>query len=322
MLDLKMSLAVFLLSLATGGAGIAGCGTGGQHQPSAQTNRGTNQSNATPKPSPKEGGETSGDIKVLREGSYNLVAEPFVAVARDAETYQELRRLDDNLPILKEDEFKRIAVVAAFLGERRTGGYGIEMTRAPEGDVRIREKTPPRDAMLTQALTRPYKIVSVPIQDEARLKVEVGEAWRAAMRPYNVASGEFTMTGGFAGRKETMRLEGTLTVMRHERLATIFFNLQGTGGSKARELKETATGIVQASGALRLARFNAGSLVEPPANLLAAKGELTNNESNLTLSFDSLPSNINDGYQGTGRLSATATGPPPPKRPATREGAM
>ncbi|HEX8138412.1 MAG TPA: protease complex subunit PrcB family protein [Pyrinomonadaceae bacterium] len=313
MLDLKMSLAVALLSLATGGAGIAGCGTGGQ-QPSAQTNRGTNQSSATPSPSPKKDVETSGDIKVLAQGSYNLVGEPFVAVARDAETYQELRRLDDNLPILKEDEFKRIAVVAAFLGERRTGGYQVEMTRAPDGDVRVKETTPPKDAMLTQALTRPYKIVSVPLQDEGRLKVEVGEPWRSAARPYKLASGEFTMTGGFAGRRETMRLEGTMTVMRHERLATIFFNLQGTGGAKARELKETATGIVQAGGAVRLARFNAGSLVEPPANLLTAKGEFTNDAANLTLSFDSLPSNIADGYQGTGRLSATATGPPPPKR--------
>ena len=323
MLDLKMSLAVALLSLATGGAGIAGCGTGGQ-QNSAQTNRGANQNSATPKPSPVrsggESGESGGDIKVLTQGSYNLVGEPFVAVARDAQTYQELRRLDDNLPILKEEEFKRIAVVAAFLGERRTGGYQIEMTRAPDGDVRVKETTPPKDAMLTQALTRPYKIVSVPVQDEGRLKVEVGEPWRSAARPYKLESGEFTMTGGFAGRRETMRLEGTMTVMRHDNLATIFFNLQGTGGAKARELKETATGIVQAGGgALRLARFNAGTLVEPPANLLTAKGEFTNNAANLTLALDSLPSNIADGYQGTGRLSATATGPPPPKKAGMRD---
>jgi hypothetical protein len=320
MLDLRISLTVVLLSLAMGGASIAGCGAGPQPQ-SAQTNRGANQSNATPQPSPKERADASGEIKVLAQGAYNLVAEPFVAVARDAETYQELRRLDDNLPILNADEFKRVAVVAAFLGERRTGGYQIEITRAPDGDVRVKEATPPKDAMLTQALTRPYKIVSVPVENESRLKVEVGEAWRAATRPFKVASGEFTMSGGFAGRSETMRLEGTITVMRHDNLATLFFNLQSTGGAKARELKETATGIVQTGGGLRLARFNAGSLVSPPANLLTAKGEFTNNESDLTLSFESLPSNIADGYQGRGRLSAVATGPPP-KKTSSGESAM
>lgn len=321
MFNLRISLTVALLSLVAGGASITSCGTGAQQQ-SAQTNRGTNNRNAAPRGVPYDGGQPSGDIKILSQGAYNLVADPFVAVARDAETYQELRRLDDNLPILNADEFKRLAIVAVCLGERRTGGYGIEITRTPDGSVQIRETTPPKGAMLTQALTRPYKVVSVPVADEGRLRVEAGETWRAAARPYKVESGDFTMSGGFAGRSEEMRLGGTLMVMRHANLATFFFDLQGTGGSKARELKETATGIVGTDGALRLARFNAGSLVEPSANLLMAKGEFTNGESNLTLSFESLPSNVADGYQGVGRLSATATGPPPPKRSSSRESVM
>jgi hypothetical protein len=330
MFNIRTSLTVALLSLAINGASVAGCGTGAQQQParnnsgssnqSATENSGSSNQSATPQPS--ERGQASGDLKILTVGGYNLVSDAFVAVARDAETYQELRRLDDNLPILAADEFKRTAIVAAFLGERRTGGYGVEITRARDGDVRIRETTPPKDAMVTQALTRPYKIVSVPVENEGRLKIEVGEAWRAASRPYRVASGEFTMSGGFAGRSENMKLEGSMTVMRHDNLATFLFDLKGTGAAKARELKEAATGIVQAGGNVHLARFNAGSLVEPPANLLAAQGQFTNKENDLTLAFESLPSNIADGYQGRGRLTAVATGPPPPKRSSTREDVM
>jgi PrcB C-terminal len=321
MFNLRTSLMVALLSLAINGASAAGCGQGAQQQ-STQSNSGSSNMSAPAKPSDNGVGQASGEVKILTQGSYNLVGDPFVAVARDAETYQELRRLDDNLPIMNADEFKRIAVVAAFLGERRTGGYGVEITRASDGVVRINETTPPKGAMVTQALTRPYKIVSVPAENESRLKVVAGEAWRAAARPYKLSSGEFNMSGGFAGRSEDMKLDGTLTVMRHDNLATFFFDLKGTGGTKSRELAETATGIVKAGGEVSLARFNAGSLVEPPANLLKANGQLTNNENDLTLAFESLPSNISDGFQGRGRLSAVATGPAPQKRKTGRESVM
>jgi hypothetical protein len=264
----------------------------------------------------------SSDIKTLTQGAYTLVSESFIAVARDAETYQELRRLDDNLPILSADAFKQTAIVAAFLGQRRSGGFGVEITRTADGALRIAESTPPRGAMTTQALTAPYKIVSVPLESERSLRLEPGQTWLDSMRPYKVASGEFTMSGGFAGRIEEMKLEGGLSIMRHANLATIIFDLKGTGGAKARELKEVATGIMQADGLLRLARFNAGGLVEPPANLLAAKGELKNNEGDLTLSFESLPSGIADAFQGRGSLTAKATGPPPPKKASGRDSAM
>ncbi|HEX8773010.1 MAG TPA: protease complex subunit PrcB family protein [Pyrinomonadaceae bacterium] len=317
MFGIRTSVIIALLSLLLNGASAAGCGSGNAPQQSRQDNRAGNK-NATP--TPKEG--ESGDIKILTQGAYNSVSESFVAVARDAETYRELRRLDDNLPILSSEAFKRAAVVAAFLGQRRSGGFGVEIKRSTDGALRINETKPPPGSMSTQALTTPYKIVLVPIENERPLRLELDKSWREGTRPYKVAAGEFTMSGGFAGRSENMRLAGSLAVMRHANLATFIFDLKGTGGSKVRELKEAATGLVQAGGELRLARFNAGSLVEPPENLLEAKGQFSNNESDLTLSFESLPSNINDGYQGRGRLTATATGPPPPKRALNRESVM
>src|SRR5256885_9485503 len=68
-----------------------------------------------------------GDIKVLAEGFHSKITKPFVAVVRDAETYAALTRLDENLPKLDADFFKESVAVAAFLGERNTGGYSVEI---------------------------------------------------------------------------------------------------------------------------------------------------------------------------------------------------
>jgi hypothetical protein len=130
------------------------------------------------------------------------------------------------------------------------------------------------------------------------------------------------MSGGFAGRSEQMRLEGGFITIRQANLATFIFDVNGTGGKKPRELKEVATGIVRAGGEVSLARFNAGSLVEPPANLLKAQGRFNAQENELTLEFESLPSNIDDGYQGKGRLAAKALGPPPPHKALSLEDVM
>ena len=313
MLDIRTSIVVALLSLTLNGASAAGCSAVEQ---SAQNNRPTKNRNATPTPSPSpaERGNVNSEIKILSQGGHSSVSESFVAVARDAQTYSELRRLDDRLPELSSDLFNHSAVVAAFLGERRTGGFGIAFTRAPDGDVRIKETSPAEGTMTTQVLTTPYTIVSVPIENEKRLKIELDQTWKLSMRPYQVKAGEFTMTGGFAGRSENFKLEGGFNLMRQGNLATILFNVKSAGGTKARELKETMTGIIRGNGEASFARFNAGSLVEQPANLLSAKGQFTNNEGDLVLSLESLPSNVDDGYQGKGRLTATATGPPPPKR--------
>jgi PrcB C-terminal len=311
MLDIRTSIVVALLSLTINGASAAGCSTMEQ---SAQNNRPTKNRNATPTRSPVERGNVKSELRILSQGGQSSVFESFVAVARDAETYGELRRLDNRLPELSADSFNHAAVVAAFLGERRTGGFGVEVTRAADGAVRISESSPGEGMMSTQVLTTPYTIVSVPIENERPLRLELDQTWQLSMRPYRVTAGEFTMTGGIAGRSENSRLEGGFKLMRQANLATIILDVKSAGGTKARELKEATTGIIRGNGEVGFARFNAGSLVEPPANLLTAKGQFTNNEGDLVLSLESLPSNVADGFQGRGRLTAKATGPPPPKR--------
>src|SRR6266478_5354199 len=94
------------------------------------------QNAALPPQTPNSETTTKG-LKVLAEGFHSSVTNPFIAVVRDAETYSELTRLDNNLPKLDEEFFKSNIVVAAFLGERNTGGYSVEITREANGDTRI-----------------------------------------------------------------------------------------------------------------------------------------------------------------------------------------
>jgi hypothetical protein len=59
--------------------------------------------------------------------------------------------------------------------------------------------------------------------------------------------------------------------------------------------------------------LEAGTLVDRPRSALRAQGSFTGKEESLSLAFDSLPSNISDGYGGEGKLEAAATAPAPQK---------
>jgi hypothetical protein len=62
-------------------------------------------------------------------------------------------------------DLRQEMIVAVFSGEKKTGGYGIEITKIEEtrekGEVIVffLETQPPSKAMVTQALTQPYHIV-------------------------------------------------------------------------------------------------------------------------------------------------------------------
>jgi hypothetical protein len=59
--------------------------------------------------------------------------------------------------------------VAVFIGERRTGGYGVELAsvRTSQGSVRVeyRERTPPPEAMLPQVITSPWVVGTLDATD-------------------------------------------------------------------------------------------------------------------------------------------------------------
>jgi hypothetical protein len=268
--------------------------------------------------------KVSGEVRELAAGSYSSVRAPFVGVARDAATYAELRQLHDQLPQLGADFFKTNVVVAAFLGRRSSGGYGVRITRGGDAGsarggggvlLRVSEKSPAKGGFSTMALTYAFQVVSVPIDDEMPLALELDAAWREAVRPYKVGAGEFTRMGGFAGRRERSTLAGDIRIMRHEQLATLFLTLHGTGGAEGSyELRDVATGTLTPEGALTLARLDPGSFVPPPRHPLKARGQFSDQEGKLSLTFEVLETKVNDGFGGQGKLEATATAPPPGKR--------
>lgn len=69
-------------------------------------------------------------------------------------------------PALPEVNLETEIVIAVFMGERQTGGYGIEIRRVvkhkEEIVVHVEEQHPQPDSLVTMALTQPYHIVVIP----------------------------------------------------------------------------------------------------------------------------------------------------------------
>lgn len=313
------------LALVCTGASAQGCGArrGAVAQNAAPSQTPTPVPSPTPTPAAERGAanqeaaKMSSESKVIETGAHSRVNEAFVAVARDAETYAAIRRLHESLPELGAEFFRANAVAAAFLGRRNTGGYAVEIERDAEGALRVSEVKPPKDAMVTMALTAPYRVVSFGLRPEQPIRLQLGEAWREQARPYRVTSGEFTMMGGFAGVRQRFQLSGTFGVLRHKNLATFLFDLKGEAeDAAARALSDAATGTVDGSRRVSIAQLDPGSFVHPPRRAMRAEGNFSASEHRLTLKLDATQQAVADGFGGYGTLEADATGPAPPKRAA------
>src|ERR1043166_5164795 len=184
--------------------------------------------------------DSSGDLKVLAEGSVSPISTSFVGVFRDAETYAALRAQATNLPDLKADFFKSNLLIAAFLGERNTGGYSIAMAQEPNGKIRIAEKAPPKDAIVSQMITSPFKLVSMPTNGTPPVQLSLDERFNQRAQLYRISNGSFTVSGGFAGRTEQYRFVGKLQVMRLAGVISIGFAIVSEGASRERLLRDFA----------------------------------------------------------------------------------
>ena len=157
--------------------------------------------------------------------------------------------------------------------------------------------------------------MAVEVGEEESVEFAFGGARRSSTRwrPYAVTSGEFTTGGGFAGRYEKLTLAGTLKVARLGRLLTVLFELKGEGGKKERALRGAATGIGGDAAGFEIPHLDAGTLVDHPRPPLRVSGQFAEDGAKLSMSFESLPTNVSDGFGGTGKLEAKATGPAQPK---------
>jgi hypothetical protein len=288
-------IAATLGSLLLGGGGGSGCRTG---QTSEQ--RGDKPANATvenQKP-------PSVELKVLAEGSHSSITNPFIAVVRDTETYVALVKLDGNLPKLAEDFFKTNVLLAAFLGERNTAGYSVEITRIENGQIQIDEKVPAKDAMVAQVITSPFKLLSVPARGTRPLSLLLHGPWRQSLRPYRITSGDFAMSGGFAGTTKQFGLEGQVWLIHQDNFVTFSFEIFGHEVTERRSLVGFETAVIKSSGEITILRMTADSLVDSPNSGLKATVAFSEADNNLSLDFRSLPSMIADGYSGTGNIKA------------------
>jgi hypothetical protein len=103
------------------------------------------------------------EFEELATPGYNAPAEASRQVIRSQEQWQELWQDADREP--PSIDFDQRSVIAVHMGEQSTGGYSIdvESVRSFDGNivVDVREVSPGRDCIVTQALTRPYQMVSI-----------------------------------------------------------------------------------------------------------------------------------------------------------------
>jgi hypothetical protein len=109
-------------------------------------------------------------FQTIDKGSYSGVRERLqIAIRNQAEWTELWKRHAANKPkqpLLPEINFGQEMVVAVFLGEKPTGGYGIQIIQVAKTDrgveVSYREQSPAPGAMTIQALTQPFHIVRIP----------------------------------------------------------------------------------------------------------------------------------------------------------------
>lgn len=107
------------------------------------------------------------------KGFTSGIRERRFVVMRTREEWEELWRVhrlsshrERKIPPV---DFDQEMIVVVFSGEKRTGGYGIEIIKIEEDrgkcqiNVIFRETQPPPDAMVIQVLTQPYHIVKTKI---------------------------------------------------------------------------------------------------------------------------------------------------------------
>jgi hypothetical protein len=102
-------------------------------------------------------------FETLDRGTTSAIRERTYVVARSADEVAALWRAHRG--VAPPAGVAGRTVIAVFAGERRTGGYQIDVDRVEaRGDrvrVHLRETVPPPGTLVTQSLTYPYHIVAI-----------------------------------------------------------------------------------------------------------------------------------------------------------------
>lgn len=287
-----------LLTVVLSGALISACARNVDHAPD------TLPAPATPGGNSQAEKEMN-DLIVLAERNFPA-PDGFVVLARDAKTYGVLRNVLSGLPDRGPDFFKSHAVVGGFLGQRRTSGYRVEITRPAVGTIRIAEVAPAREDIVQMVLTAPFKVVELPIPEDKPLSLILDESWRHTAVRYQVTSGELVIKSASSNSKEQLDLDGMIELMQFESLATVVFDLEGMGQATPRSLQGVATGVKTAEGRIAIDRYDSSAESANVSLPLKVIAELGSDGKQISLSFDSDQVENGDRIEVTGKLKANA----------------
>lgn len=191
----------------------------------------------------------------------------------------------------------------------------MNITQGSDGVVQVAERIP--KGMVTMVLTTPFKIAAVPVSRDGPIALSLDATWKEKWRTYRLASGELTISGGFAGIHETSGLTGTLQIMRENTLTTLMFELRSSG-KRQTQLHDVASGTVTEFGRLSLTYLPSQALSGAIQSPFKATGQFITDEQELSLNLETVPApNVSDNFSSTVSLQATAITPRPPKRAIT-----
>jgi len=107
-------------------------------------------------------------------GTYSGIKTASERVIRDTGTWAklwiQLHSIQSPVPPVPKVDFDNQIVLAVFLGEQRTGGYSIRITKLKSTDthieVHVERTAPPPQNDVTTALTQPYDIAVIAKPDK------------------------------------------------------------------------------------------------------------------------------------------------------------
>jgi hypothetical protein len=126
--------------------------------------------------------QTPVSFTTIQKGIYSGVREPLQVVIRSQQEWAALwsRHASGRHPAAPppDIDFSAEMVVGLFLGEKSTGGYSVEITTAELAGSRLhvyyRERSPARDALVTQVMTQPHHLIRLPKSEAAAVFIQEG----------------------------------------------------------------------------------------------------------------------------------------------------
>lgn len=113
-------------------------------------------------------------MEIVIDGTYSGVEVKQEMLINNNDDYQkimnEVYKNLDQMPRIPVVDFTKNSLVAVFIGERRSGGFLVNIDSIIDGSrsitAHVTESTPGVNCMVTDVITRPYTIVKIPKTDK------------------------------------------------------------------------------------------------------------------------------------------------------------